>query len=145
MCRTYTFCRYDARGCGLSDRDVTDVSLDAMVSDLEAVVDAAGLDQFSLLSLSAGGALAIAYAAKHPRRVSRMALYGAFARGPLKRNPTPKQIEEAQLLVKLIEMGWDDENPAYRQFHTSQFMPGATNNQRANGRLERTATDHAIA
>ena len=73
MCRTYTFCQYDARGCGLSDRDVTDVSLDAMVSDLEAVVDAAGLDQFSLLSLSAGGALAIAYAAKHPRRVSRMA------------------------------------------------------------------------
>ena len=129
MCRTYTFCRYDARGCGLSDRDVTDVSLDAMVSDLEAVVDAAGLDQFSLLSLSAGGALAIAYAAKHPRRVSRMALYGAFARGPLKRNPTPKQIEEAQLLVKLIEMGWDDENPAYRQFHTSQFMPGATKEQ----------------
>jgi len=64
-----------------------------------------------------------------PRRVSRLALYGAFARGPLKRNPTPKQIEEAKLLVKLIEMGWDDENPAYRQFHTSQFMPGASKEQ----------------
>lgn len=129
MCRSYSYCRYDARGCGLSDRDVTDVSLEAMVSDLEAVVDAAGLDQFPLLGLSAGGALSIAYAAKNPRRVSRMVLYGPYARGPLKRNPTPKQIEEAQLLVKMIELGWDRENPAYRQVHTSQFMPGATKEQ----------------
>jgi pimeloyl-ACP methyl ester carboxylesterase/DNA-binding CsgD family transcriptional regulator len=129
MCRTYSYCRYDARGCGLSDRDVTDVSLEAMVGDLEAVVDAAGLDQFPLLGLSAGGALSIAYAAKNPRRVSRMVLYGPYARGPLKRNPTPKQIEEAQLLVKMIELGWDRENPAYRQVHTSQFMPGATKEQ----------------
>ena len=129
MCRSYTYCIHDSRGTGLSDRDVTDVSLDAQVSDLEAVVNAVGLDQFPLLGISAGVFIAIAYAARHPQRVTRLVLQGATSRGIMKRNPTPQQIEEAKLLVKLIEVGWDRENPSYRQLHTSQFMPGATKAQ----------------
>ncbi|HZT63589.1 MAG TPA: alpha/beta hydrolase, partial [Burkholderiales bacterium] len=79
----HTFIRYDARGCGLSDREVADISLEAWVRDLEAVADAVGIARFPLLGLSQGGAIAITYAARHPERVSHLVLHGAFARGRL--------------------------------------------------------------
>ena len=86
-CRATTrYIRYDQRGCGLSDRDVTDLSLDAWVGDLEAVVDALGLKRFPLFGMSQGGAVAIAYAARHPERVSHLVFAGAYARGSLRRN-----------------------------------------------------------
>jgi pimeloyl-ACP methyl ester carboxylesterase len=75
----YRFVRYDSRGCGMSDRNATEVSLDRLVADLEAVVDAAGLDRFALLGTSQGGAVSIAYAARHPERVSHLVLLGARA------------------------------------------------------------------
>ncbi len=81
----HTLLRYDERGCGLSDRDFGDVSLDTWVADLEAVVAAAGLDRFALLGLSQGGAVAIVYAARHPERVTQLVLYGAYARGRMLR------------------------------------------------------------
>ena len=93
------------------------------------MVDAAGLDQFPLLGISSGALIAIAYAARHPQRITRLVLLGALSRGIMKRNPTPEQIEEAKLLVKLIEVAWDRENPSYRQLHTLQFMPGAAKEQ----------------
>jgi pimeloyl-ACP methyl ester carboxylesterase len=55
--------------------------LTAWVSDLEAVIDAAGLDRFALLGISQGGPLSVAYAAKHPERVTRLVLHGGFAKG----------------------------------------------------------------
>ena len=73
--------RYDERGNGMSQRDVQDVSFDTWVRDLETVVDAAGLDRFPLLGISRGGAIAIAYAVKHPERVTQLVLYGAFEAG----------------------------------------------------------------
>ena len=72
--------RYDARGTGLSDRDV-EISFEAAVSDLETIVDALGLRRFALLGMSQGTAVSIAYAARHPERVSRMVLAGGYARG----------------------------------------------------------------
>ena len=86
----YTLTRYDGRGCGLSERNVKDLTFDACLCDLEAVVDAAELKQFILLGCCQGTGLAIAYAARHPDRVSHLILYGAFARGRMKRNPSPK-------------------------------------------------------
>jgi pimeloyl-ACP methyl ester carboxylesterase len=73
--------RYDTRGMGLSERNVTEHSLDAWVLDLEAVVDRLGLEQFALLGLMSSGPLAIAYAARHPERVSHLLLWSTFARG----------------------------------------------------------------
>ena len=70
--------RYDERGCGLSDWEVREFSLDAWVEDLELVVDSVGLDRFPLLGLSQGGAVALAYAVRHPERVSRLVLVGAW-------------------------------------------------------------------
>ena len=125
----YRFHRYDSRGCGLSDRDATDASLDLLVADLEAVVDAAKLERFALLGTSQGGAVSIAYAVRHPDRVSHLVLLGAFARGPLRRNPTPAELESFYAQVKLIEVGWGQDNPAFRQLFTNQFFPNATAQQ----------------
>jgi class 3 adenylate cyclase len=72
--------RYDSRGCGLSDRDVTDYSLDAHLLDLEAVVDRLGLERFALFAPVNAGPPAIAYAARHPQRVSHLLLWAAYAR-----------------------------------------------------------------
>ena len=129
VARNHAFVRYDQRGCGLSDRDPVDVSFEAYVRDLETVVNAAGLERFALLGISQGGAAAVAYAARHPERVSHLILYGAFARGRLKRGEGPKAVEECLLYFKLAELGWGKEDPAFRQVFTSQFMPEGTREQ----------------
>ena len=121
--------RYDSRGCGLSDRAATDASLDVLVSDLEAVVDAAGLERFALLGISQGGAVSIAYSVRHPERVTHLILLGAFARGPLRRNPTSDELESFRAQVKLIETGWGQNDPVFLQLFTSQFFPNATPEQ----------------
>lgn len=126
LSRHHTYIRYDARGCGLSDREPPEISLESWVRDLEAVVDAAGLDRFPLLGLSQGGAIAIAYAHRHPERVSHLVLYGAFARGWLMRGRGQKGIDEAMLACKLVEMGWGTPNRAFRQVFASQFLPDAS-------------------
>lgn len=125
----HTYVRYDARGCGLSDRDIPELSFEAWVRDLETVVDAAGVEQFPLLGLSQGGPIAIAYAVRHPERVSHLILHGAYARGWLKRSPTPEQRKEAEMMNELAELGWGKENPAFRQFFTTQFIPEGTPEQ----------------
>jgi pimeloyl-ACP methyl ester carboxylesterase/DNA-binding CsgD family transcriptional regulator len=138
IARRHAFVRYDQRGCGLSDRDPPDVSFEAYVRDLETVVNAAGLERFALLGISQGGAAAIAYAVRHPERVSHLILYGAFARGRLKRGGGPQAVEECLLYFKLAELGWGNEDPAFRQVFTSQFMPEGTREQfRAFDELQR--------
>lgn len=120
--------RYDARGNGLSDWDVRDISFDALVQDLESVVEAAGLEQFSLLGVSQGCAVSIAYAVRHPERLTHLVLYGGFSRG-LRRRATPQQIEQSDAILTLIRHGWGQENPEFRQIFTTRFMPGCTAEQ----------------
>jgi hypothetical protein len=81
LAKDHTLVRYDARGNGLSDWEVDELSLDAWVADLEAVVDAAAVERFPLLGISAGCAVSIAYAVRHPERVSHLILYGGYAAG----------------------------------------------------------------
>ena len=125
-----TYIRYDQRGCGLSDREVTDFSLDAWVSDLEAVVDTLGLERFPLLGMSQGGAVAIAYAHRHPERVSRLILYGAYARGGLRRGGGADERLEAETLVNLIRLGWGRDNATFRHVFGNRFLPSGTAQQR---------------
>jgi pimeloyl-ACP methyl ester carboxylesterase/DNA-binding CsgD family transcriptional regulator len=124
-----TYLRYDERGCGLSDWEVPELSFDAWVNDLETVVDAAGVERFPLLGISQGASIAIAYTVRHPERVSHLILHGAFARGKLKRSLTPQQHKEAETIAELAELGWGKENPAFRQFFTTQFIPDGTMEQ----------------
>ena len=123
LARDHTVIRFDQRGCGLSDWHVGEISFDAWVSDLEAVVAATGVERFDLLGISQGGPVAVEYAARHPERVTRLILYGVYARGRIKRG-----VPEAELraIETLIRGGWGRDNPAYRQMFTTQFMPGAT-------------------
>ena len=124
-----TVIRYDERGCGLSDWNAPDLSLESWVRDLESVVDVMGLRRFALLGISQGGSIAISYAVRHPERVSHLVIYGGYARGRLKRNPTPLQVEEARTLINLIRVGWGREHPAFRQVFTSLFIPDGTPEQ----------------
>lgn len=116
----------DERGSGLSDWDVDDVSFEAWVHDLEAVIEAAGLRQVPLFAMSQAGAVAVAYAARHPERVTHLVLHGAYARGWLNRDLTEAQIEEEQLMIGLMRVGWGRENPAFRQVFATQLFPEAT-------------------
>ncbi len=121
--------RYDERGCGLSDWHVDQVSIDTKVADLEAVVDSCGLERFALLGISGGGPASVAYAARHPDRVSKLVLYGAFARGRMARARTTDEKREAQLMVELAELGWGRDDPAFRHVFSLQFMPEGTREQ----------------
>ena len=117
--------RYDARGNGLSDWDLEDISFEAFVRDLESVIEATGLEKFALLGISQGCAISIAYAVRNPERVSRLVLYGGFARGRRQRG-TAEGIAQSDALITLMRQGWGQENPAFRQIFTSLFIPGAT-------------------
>ena len=124
-----TLIRMDARGCGLSDRDVREFSFAHYVNDLEAVIDAAGVERFALFGHSQGGAIALEYAARHPQRATHLALLGAYARGWLKRGLPPERIVELEALLKLVEVGWGRDDGAYRAMFSTQFAPGATAEQ----------------
>jgi pimeloyl-ACP methyl ester carboxylesterase len=126
LTRERTLITSDERGSGLSDWDVEDVSFEAWVRDLEAVADAVGLRQFPLFAMSQAGAVAVAYAARHPEKVSRLILHGAYARGWLNRDLTEAQIEEEKLMISLMRVGWGRENPAFRQVFAMQLFPEAT-------------------
>jgi pimeloyl-ACP methyl ester carboxylesterase/DNA-binding CsgD family transcriptional regulator len=121
--------RYDERGCGLSDWEVDEFSLDAWVRDLEAVVDAAGLERFPLLGMSQGGPIVIAYTARHPERVSRLILYGTYSRGYFERGLTPAQLDEHRVMIDLMRIGWGRETAAFRQVFTTLFFPDGSPEQ----------------
>lgn len=128
--RSHTLLRVDPRGIGMSQWDVEDLSFDGLVRDVEAAVDAAGLRSFEMVGDSGGAAVAIAYAARHPERVTRLFLWGSYCRGSLRRGePSPERLEQAQMLRRLAEIGWGSEEPAFRQVFASLLVPGATKEQ----------------
>lgn len=127
LSRDHRFIRYDERGCGLSDHDAPEISFESWIRDLEAVVDAEGLERFSLLGISQGCAVAIAYAVRHPERVDRLVLYGGYAVGrDHRRVPTPAEELESTVLRDLIRVGWGTDNPAFRQVFGTLFVPDGT-------------------
>jgi pimeloyl-ACP methyl ester carboxylesterase/class 3 adenylate cyclase len=129
LSQNHTCVRYDERGTGLSDWNADDLSFEAWVSDLEAVVEAVNLDRFPMIAMSQAGPVAIAFAARNPEKVSKLILIGTYARGWLNRDLTQEQIEEEELLISLMQVGWGRENPAFRQFFSSQMIPEATPEQ----------------
>jgi pimeloyl-ACP methyl ester carboxylesterase len=120
--------RYDERGNGLSDWKVEDFSIDALVRDLETVVDAAGLERFPLLGISQGCAVSICYAVRHPERVTCMVLHGGYARGWRARG-NPAEIARREAMQTLVREGWGQDNPAFRQIFTSWYIPDGSPEQ----------------
>jgi pimeloyl-ACP methyl ester carboxylesterase/DNA-binding CsgD family transcriptional regulator len=125
--RIATVIRYDERGHGLSDRGVTDHSLEARVGDLEAVADDAGLDRFALLAMAQGGPVAIEYAARHPERLTRLAFYGSYAGAHAV--ATPEQLELYAAFEALIRVGWARPTSEFRRVFSSMMIPGGTEEQ----------------
>jgi len=125
LAHRFSLVRFDQRGCGLSDRSVTEISFEAWVQDLEDVADAARLERFAILGVSQGAAIAVAYAARHPERVSHLILYGGYAHGWANRELSPHDREKLSTLGKLIELGWSGWDASLRQVFTMQLMPGA--------------------
>jgi pimeloyl-ACP methyl ester carboxylesterase/DNA-binding CsgD family transcriptional regulator len=125
----FRFVRHDERGCGMTDWSVGDLSFARWIEDLEAVVAAVNpAEPFTLLGISQGAATCIAYAVKHPERVSRLVLYGAYARGTYRRgDPDKERLYSA--LIDMARLGWGKDNPVFRQVFTSRFIPGATDEQ----------------
>ena len=121
----HSIVRYDGRGNGLSEWEVQDVSFEAWIHDLETVVDAAGLEQFALMGHSQGGAIAIAYAVRHPERVSHLVLCGGYSRGVHHRG-RPEAIEVRRALETLVQLNWGKTNPAFFQVVTNLYMPEGT-------------------
>jgi pimeloyl-ACP methyl ester carboxylesterase/DNA-binding CsgD family transcriptional regulator len=129
LAERHTVIRYDERGCGLSDREIPDLTLDDSVGDLETVVDAAGLDRFALFGISGGVPITVAYAARHPERVERLVLYGGWARWSTRVYEPARTL--AQTLISVIRTGWADPDPAFRRVFTMRFLPEGTPEQMA--------------
>lgn len=124
----FRYIRYDERGCGMSDWDVRDLSLERRVADLESIIAAAGIDgPFVLLGMSQGSTVCVGYAVRHPDRVSRMILCGGYARGALKRSNE----EATRMYAAIVDLAtlWGSDNPAFRQIFTSRFIPDGSNEQ----------------
>lgn len=81
--------RYDGRGFGLSDRNIGDVSLATLQCDLETVTDSLELHRYAVLGISVGSPSAIAHAARHPERVSKLLIHDGFVQGGNKRTRVP--------------------------------------------------------
>ena len=125
----FRYIRHDERGCGMTDWNVGDLSVESWVGDLEAVVAAADpREPFALLGISQGAATCVAYAVRHPERVSKLILYGAYARGTYRRGDADKE-RLYRALIEMTRLGWGKDNPAFRQVFTSRFIPEGTDEQ----------------
>jgi pimeloyl-ACP methyl ester carboxylesterase/DNA-binding CsgD family transcriptional regulator len=138
--------RYDSRGCGLSDRVVDDLSFETWVRDFEAVINAAGFDRFPILATCQGGPIAVEYAARHPERVTRLILYGTYARGLAKRTELHDQVEKARVLIDLLRLGWGIDSHAFLLVWASLFQPGGSlEHMRSWSEQQRHSTSAEIA
>lgn len=118
----HSIVRYDGRGNGLSEWDMEEISFEAWVHDLETVVDAAGLQKFALMGHSQGGAIAIAYAVRHPERVSHLVLLGGYSRGAHHRELSDA-VEVRRALETLVQVNWGKTNPSFFQMVTNLYIP----------------------
>jgi pimeloyl-ACP methyl ester carboxylesterase/DNA-binding CsgD family transcriptional regulator len=121
--------RYDERGCGMTDWEVGDLSVARWSQDLETIVDLASPDApVDLLGISQGAAACLDLAVRRPDRVSRLVLYGGYARGAARRgDPDSERMHTA--ISELARLGWGTDNPAFRQVFTSRFIPGGSDEQ----------------
>lgn len=130
LARRFRYIRYDARGGGLSDADITGSRLDQLdtwTADLETAVECSGLSRFALFAMSQGTGAALDYAVRHPDRVVCLAILGGYVHGMARRDSA--SAAQAALLPELIRVGWDGSNPAFRSVFTTTFVPDATSEQ----------------
>jgi pimeloyl-ACP methyl ester carboxylesterase/DNA-binding CsgD family transcriptional regulator len=127
LSKGYTYVRYDSRGCGLSDRKVPSLNFEDGIRDLEAVVAAHGLKRFALFGMSMGAATSIAYAVRHPEQVSHLVLLSGFATSVFSTpNVSQKALDEAELVIKSAELGWNSPKSVFRKLFVAQLHGNPT-------------------
>jgi pimeloyl-ACP methyl ester carboxylesterase/DNA-binding CsgD family transcriptional regulator len=135
LSRSFRLVRYDERGCGLSGDDARPRGLEPWIEELETVieaaVDATREPKVALLGVSGATPAAIAYAVRHPERVSHLVLLGGYLQGALHRCRTPEDRGFLEAQLRLVEFGWGRDDPAVREFFSSRFVPDATLEVRA--------------
>jgi pimeloyl-ACP methyl ester carboxylesterase len=133
--------RYDGRGMGLSDRDVTEFSPETRLEDLEAVIDASGVERFALMGMSEGGVTALRYAAKYPERVSHLIIWGSFLR-----TPTAEDVPQFAAIARLAGDYWGTDNKAFHQMFTATFLPdgNAAENRLFNDMQKESASAQVV-
>lgn len=137
----YTLIRYDPRGCGLSDRNVDDLSFDSWVRDFGLLVDTLELKRFSLIGICQGGAVATAYASRASDRIERLVLYGTYARGRNRRSSVALEPEKAKVMLEMLQLGWGQEDHAFMRAFATQFQPeGSMEHLRSWCELQNAAT-----
>lgn len=117
--------RFDARGNGLSDWDLDEISFDRFVDDLEAIFDAAEIERAPVFAISQGCAVATAFAHRSPERVSAIVMTGGFPVGRALRK-SEKDRERALAMKAMMQAGWDDEHPSLRDLVAEIILPGAS-------------------
>jgi pimeloyl-ACP methyl ester carboxylesterase len=130
LARRFRYVRYDARGGGLSDRDLGGSRLDDLdtwTGDLETAVDCSDLTRFVLFAMSQGSGPALAYSVRHPERVAGLVILGGYARGMRRRGAD--SVAQADLMPEMIRLGWGGANPSFRTVFTTSFVPEATSEQ----------------
>jgi pimeloyl-ACP methyl ester carboxylesterase/DNA-binding CsgD family transcriptional regulator len=125
LARRHTLIRYDFRGTGLSDRARVEFSFEKLVEDFEAVINASGVQRFSIFAMSGGARVIMPFVVQNPARVSRLVLYGTSPRGPLASKAPPEQVENMQVQLKATELGWPQDIPGFGTFLTSLHIPDA--------------------
>jgi pimeloyl-ACP methyl ester carboxylesterase len=147
LSRRVRLVRYDERGCGLSGRDdAGPPSLDTAVEDLAAVADATGAPRLALLGISSGAAVAVAYAARRPERVSHLVLLGGYAHGVLAGAPSAEQRAWVDATASLVELGWGHAGAPVQQFFTATLLPeGRPEHVQALNEQQRLCCDGARA
>ena len=128
LAKEHTLIRFDQRGNGSSDLEPLDITFNSFVEDMEAVVNNSKIDKFPIFGVSQGCAVSIAYAIKHPNKVSHLILIGGFARGKGQRGD-PTYASKSDMEQTMILSGWEDENPAFRQFFTTSMIPEGSKEQ----------------
>ena len=121
-----TVVRYDCRAAGASRPGSADFSIDALTAELEAVREECGLDRMAIWAAHHSGPAAISYAVRYPERVSHLVLCGAYVEGRRRRATSDEQRREAAVQVEMVRLGWGREDPAFRRFFTSSFIPDAS-------------------
>jgi len=128
---------YDKHGCGQSDRDRKEFTLESELFDLETVVDHLGFDEFTLFGASMSGPLTISYIARHPKRVNRLILYGTYANGE---KLAKKKVQVA--IASLIRASWGLGSKAIADI----FIPEAKAEEiQSLAEFQRLSSDHEIA
>ena len=133
--------RYDGRGMGLSDRDVGEFSAESRLEDLETVIEASGVEKFALMGLSEGGTTAIAYAAKHPERVSHLIVWGSYLV-----TPDAEDIPQFGVIARQIPKYWGSDSAAFHQMFTALFLPdGNAEQNKLFNEMQRSSSTPEVA